>query len=1595
MRLRGASVKDLEDLGIDTEGMTQGKKSIVQQFRAMAGIDIMEGSTYKSTFRILDELAEKWADLTDAERAALTEAVGGKRGGSVMSSLMTNWADAREAVRTANESFESASREQENYAKSVQYSIDVAKASLEELATDFLSSDLLKGGLQFFNEIIKVLDGIVEHAGFAVTSLTALGGIELFKNWGSVSTWFKDAIQSDIQVGNAIKSISNISAVTGKLTPDIISALAKEVEHLTAAEATRVLSTKKLTAEEKEQILIEAGLIKTKQQIAAQTLKSIVASKAAESEGKKELLVKAGLIDASTGEVVALNEVTEAKLRDAVASGALTDAEAKEIASTLSLTEANTAASGSFSSLVTGLGGATIAIGAAVVAIGGIIYALYQADEANEKFKESARQIGEEYSKTSDEIDDYKEQITELQDKLNDHNTTYEEGKQIREELLAIQDELIEKYGKEAGAVDLVTQAVQGNVEALEDLKQKQWEATKREFNKNEGWDWLNNLLHGAEDKIDLMKKTLYAEDGQDLVLRFTPDIEDQGFAEKLSKLYEGVSFSEDSGLMTIRGKTLQEIYEQALNIDSAVQQQGKSWEDLNAKISDTKETLDSFSISQDFILNDQIKKTPELNEAYDNFAELVEKYKDLSINPEENATAIEGTLKAIQNTRKELQDTLNEQIYFDPEINSYREFTEAEKLALIDAFDDAIPILQDKFNEWDFQVKIDPVVQEKKLEKDLKDLSKGGNFDLSVRPVVDKEDLINAGWGEDQSLIITKNNDDNTIAMNFSIVTPDGEVLSPERLDSYMTNVLEGLPDEQNLVIGAKFEGEEAFEQAQAAKDQIDQTLSEAQSQNTTQMIADLRAFKSEYQLLQMEQANFRSQAYEAQQEAFARIKAQAAQAGVSVEQLLSTYEKLYNFELPELDVDSLMSKLQDQVIIPGKIEVDEQALKDSINQLEEINLEDYEAVFTMSNNQWREVFAKVNQVKQETGKTKLTTDEYVNVLQEVLQTWRDVSGEIEDIEEPDFNMTGFAGMISNIKDLQKLYDEFVSNIEGNSIKVPLDISEVESLREKFSSVSSDIFDNFEAIVSNANSTADQCEQAFSNLVTAYIDAELSMEGATRGTVEVVKSQLESVGLLTSSFEAYINEAYIKSQVDQQMIIDGDGFIRIEDEKIIKLQEEAAQFGITNEQIVEYIIEMGKASGLKIDGDDSWLIKLCGDIDTALAKLRELRAASAGYTSISVQGHGNSSGTSKLGAGSYTPSVVANTEKTKEGTKANNDYKISFDKVGSAAKNASKSVGKGGGGAGKAAKDAADSTKEATNELQKLSSELDDIQSAWKRLDDIQKSYAETGKITVDQAQELINTDYRYLAMLNMEGDAMTVNQAAFETLTEAKLNEMKITLIRNAIDLVNTFKDEAVAAEYVANSYLNMGSAAAQATAQVQALQAAVAGLQATGSATQAQAAGLVMQGTMNALSMLNHVDMSTGLGASSVSSAGSSADPEDSAEEIEDAIDDQTEEVKNLFNWVDRLLERLNRNTEKWIKRADRFISWWRKNAATDKAIKKTRKEAKETQKAYIYYQSQARASDLDPELKKKVEKGGILIENIDNDELSEKIRDYQTW
>lgn len=206
MRLRGANSSDLADLGIDTTGMASGTKSVVQIFKHMAGIDIMDGTDYKSTYDILDELASKWQSLTDVERAALSEAVGGKRGGSIMASLMTNWQDAKDVVETANNSQGSAEREQKNREKSIQVSLNRAKSQVEEVIADMADKGVIKGLINGFTKVLQLVEKITSQ--FKGWSVIPLGGAFLF--FERLATGGISGLAKDFKtIGDGFSSVIN------------------------------------------------------------------------------------------------------------------------------------------------------------------------------------------------------------------------------------------------------------------------------------------------------------------------------------------------------------------------------------------------------------------------------------------------------------------------------------------------------------------------------------------------------------------------------------------------------------------------------------------------------------------------------------------------------------------------------------------------------------------------------------------------------------------------------------------------------------------------------------------------------------------------------------------------------------------------------------------------------------------------------------------------------------------------------------------------------------------------------------------------------------------------------------------------------------------------------------------------------------------------------------------------------------------------------------------------------------------------------------------------------------------------------------------
>lgn len=80
LRLRGTKT-ELEEAGEDTDGMADSVSQLQAKLKALTHgkVDIMaDANTYKNTTQILREMSAAWEDMTDKERAAALELMGGR-----------------------------------------------------------------------------------------------------------------------------------------------------------------------------------------------------------------------------------------------------------------------------------------------------------------------------------------------------------------------------------------------------------------------------------------------------------------------------------------------------------------------------------------------------------------------------------------------------------------------------------------------------------------------------------------------------------------------------------------------------------------------------------------------------------------------------------------------------------------------------------------------------------------------------------------------------------------------------------------------------------------------------------------------------------------------------------------------------------------------------------------------------------------------------------------------------------------------------------------------------------------------------------------------------------------------------------------------------------------------------------------------------------------------------------------------------------------------------------------------------------------------------------------------------------------------------
>lgn len=176
-RLRGSET-ELKEMGEDTDGLVTSTSKLQALVKGITGFDIMKDKdTYKDIYDIVLGIGEKWKDLSDIDRASLLEALAGKQQSNALAAALSNIDILKKSYEEATNAEGSAREENEEYSKSIQASIDLTNAKLEELSNDLLSSNFLKGAIDAGGKLLDLLDFIISDGREIPAIFTTIGAV--------------------------------------------------------------------------------------------------------------------------------------------------------------------------------------------------------------------------------------------------------------------------------------------------------------------------------------------------------------------------------------------------------------------------------------------------------------------------------------------------------------------------------------------------------------------------------------------------------------------------------------------------------------------------------------------------------------------------------------------------------------------------------------------------------------------------------------------------------------------------------------------------------------------------------------------------------------------------------------------------------------------------------------------------------------------------------------------------------------------------------------------------------------------------------------------------------------------------------------------------------------------------------------------------------------------------------------------------------------------------------------------------------------------------------------------------------------------------
>lgn len=175
-----ATKTELEATGESAEGMAETTSKLRDSLKALSHgqVDIFDEAKqeYKSTTEVIKEMGAAWSSMSDKEKAAALELMGGKRNANAVSALIENYQEIDKVINTITNDTNSAVEENNKWRDSVEGHLTSLNEAFQELSVNLLDSDVVKFILEIATAATEATDAFVKWAGVIPTLAGALSG---------------------------------------------------------------------------------------------------------------------------------------------------------------------------------------------------------------------------------------------------------------------------------------------------------------------------------------------------------------------------------------------------------------------------------------------------------------------------------------------------------------------------------------------------------------------------------------------------------------------------------------------------------------------------------------------------------------------------------------------------------------------------------------------------------------------------------------------------------------------------------------------------------------------------------------------------------------------------------------------------------------------------------------------------------------------------------------------------------------------------------------------------------------------------------------------------------------------------------------------------------------------------------------------------------------------------------------------------------------------------------------------------------------------------------------------------------------------------